>query len=78
MTARTNIPNRPAISDILIKASANGAFRARLLNSPHDALTEFEVSPEDAAILTGVHASNLKDYARQVKLRLLHNYSPLN
>jgi hypothetical protein len=78
MTARTSVPDRPAISDILIKASANGTFRARLLNSPHDALTEFEVPPEDVAILTGVRASNLKDFAQQIKLRLLHNYSSLN
>jgi len=72
------VPNRPAISDILIKASANGVFRARLLNSPHEALAGFEMPPEDAAILTTVQASSLKDYAWQVKLRLLHSYSALN
>ena len=77
MAIRTVIPNRPAISDVLIKASANGVFRARLLNSPHEALAGFEMPPEDAAILTTVHASNLKDYAHQVKLRLLHKYPPL-
>ena len=75
---KTIVPNRPAISDILIKASANGVFRARLLQSPHEALAGFEIPPEDAAILTTVQASNLQDYARQVKLRLLHSYSSLN
>jgi len=75
---KTVVPNRPAISDILIKASANGVFRARLLHSPHEALAGFEIPPEDADILTTVRASNLKDYAQQVKLRLLHSYSLLN
>ena len=75
---KTIVPNRPAISDILIKASANGVFRARLLHSPHEALVGFEIPPEDAAILTTVQASSLKDYAQQVKLRLLHSYSALN
>lgn len=78
MTTQTVVPNRPAISDILIKASANGVFRARLLHSPHEALVGFEIPPEDADILTAVQASSLKDYARQVKLRLLHNYSPVS
>jgi len=75
---KTIVPNRPAISDILIKASANGAFRARLLHSPREALAGFEMPQEDVAILTAVQASSLKDYAHQVKLRLLHNYSPVN
>ena len=78
MTIRTVVPNRPAISDILIKASANGTFRARLLRSPHEALVGFEIPPEDVAILTTVQASSLKDYAQEVKLRLLHSYSALN
>ena len=78
MTVKAIVPNRPAISDILIKASANGAFRARLLHSPHEALAGFEIPPEDAAILTTVQASSLKDYAQQVKLRLQHSYSALN
>ena len=75
---KTIVPNRPAISDILIKASANGVFRARLLHSPHEALVGLEIPPEDAAILTTVQASSLKDYAWQVKLRLLHSPSSLN
>ena len=65
------IPNRPAISNVLIKASANVAFRARLLNSPKDAVAGMNLPPEDAEILSGVQASTLKEYARQVKTRLL-------
>lgn len=78
MTTKTAIPNRPAISDVLIKACSNGIFRSQLLNSPHEALAGLEIPPEDAAILTTVQASSLKDYAQQVKLRLLHSYSALN
>lgn len=65
------VPNRPAISNVLIKASANVAFRAMLLTSPHEALAELNLSPEDAEILAGVKAVTLPDYARQVKVRLM-------
>jgi hypothetical protein len=65
------IPNRPAISNVLIKASANVAFRARLLTSPKDALAELNLPPEDAEILVGVQALTLPEYARQVKVRLM-------
>lgn len=65
------IPNRPAISNVLIKASANVAFRAKLLTNPHDAVAEFNLPPEDAEILTGVQALTLPEYARQVKVRLM-------
>jgi hypothetical protein len=78
MSTRTNIPYRPAISDILIKASANVVFRTRLLKSPQEALAGLDMPSEDAAILTTVQASDLRDYAHQVKVRLLHNYSSLN
>ena len=67
------IPYRPAISDVLVKASANGIFRAKLLNSPHDALTEFNLPSEDAKLLTSIRAASLKDYAIQVKVRLTDN-----
>lgn len=65
------VPNRPAISNVLIKASANVAFRARLLTSPHEAIAELNLSPEDEEILAGVKAITLPDYARQVKVRLM-------
>ena len=65
-----SITNRPAISDVLIKASANGSFRAKLLTSPQDALAEMNLPPEDAEILTDVKAPTLKEYAHQVKQRL--------
>jgi hypothetical protein len=66
-----SIPNRPAISDVLLKASANRAFRARLLSSPQQALIGMNVPPEDAEILADVRAPTLREYARQVKTRLL-------
>lgn len=65
------VPNRPAISNVLIKASANGAFRAMLLASPTDALADMGLSPDDVEILADVRASNLPDFARQVKMRLM-------
>jgi hypothetical protein len=65
------IPNRPAISNVLIKASANIAFRARLLTAPKDAVAELNLPPEDAEILAGVQAPTLPEYARQIKVRLM-------
>ena len=70
-TSIKSTPNRPAISNVLIKASANAAFRARLLTNPQDALTEMNLLPEDVKILTDVQAPTLKEYALQVKMRLL-------
>ena len=64
------VPNRPAISDVLIKASANIVFRAKLLTSPKDALAELNLPPEDIELLADVRARTLPDYARQVKVRL--------
>jgi hypothetical protein len=71
MMVRSAIPNRPAISDVLIKASANIAFRTKLLTSPQDAIAEMNLPPEDVAILAGVQAPTLSEYARQVKNRLM-------
>lgn len=65
------VPNRPAISNVLIKASANVAFRSRLLDNPKDALTGMNLPPEDVEILATVQAPTLKEYARQVKTRLM-------
>lgn len=65
------IPNRPAISNVLIKASANVTFRAMLLTSPQDALADMDLSPDDVEILTDVQATSLPEYARQVKTRLM-------
>ena len=70
-----SVPNRPAISDVLIKASANVAFRSRLLTSPHEALVDMNLPPEDAQILAGVQAHTLKEFAHQVKIRLLLNHT---
>lgn len=66
-----SVPNRPAISDVLIKASANVAFRSKLLTSSRDALAEMGLPPEDMEVLAGLEACTLSDYARQVKMRLL-------
>lgn len=68
-----SLPNRPAISNVLVKASANVAFRARLLANPQDALAEMNLPPEDVEILAKVQAPTLPEYARQVKMRLLIN-----
>jgi hypothetical protein len=65
------VPNRPAISNVLIKASANVAFRAVLLTSPTDALADMDLPPDDVEILADVRASTLPDFARQVKTRLI-------
>ena len=65
------MPNRPAISNVLIKASANVAFRTKLLTRPDEALAEMNLPQEDAEILKGVQAPTLKEYAHQVKERLL-------
>ena len=65
------VPNRPAISNVLIKASANVAFRAVLLASPADALADMDLPPDDVEVLANVRASTLPDFARQVKTRLM-------
>ena len=69
-----SVPNRPAISNVLIKASANVAFRNRLLTNPGEALAEMNLPPEDMEILSDVRAGTLKEYARQVKTRLAAIY----
>jgi hypothetical protein len=71
MMVRSAVPNRPAISDVLIKASANITFRTKLLTSPQDAIAEMNLPPEDIAVLAGVQAPTLSEYARQVKTRLM-------
>jgi hypothetical protein len=65
------VPNRPAISDVLVRASANVAFRARLLTSPKETVAELNLPAEDAEILASVKAPTLPEYARQVKVRLM-------
>lgn len=70
-----SVPNRPAISNVLIKASANVSFRSRLLSSPHEALADMNLSPEDVEILQNVQAPTLQEFAHQVKLKLLMNYA---
>lgn len=70
-----SIPDRPAISDLLIKASANVAFRAKLLTTPQDALAEMNLPPEDIRLLSDVQAPTLSEYARQVKLRLIARHN---
>ena len=71
MMVRSAIPNRPAISDVLIKASANITFRTKLLTSPHEAIAEMNLPPEDVAVLAGVQAPTLSEYARLLKTRLM-------
>jgi hypothetical protein len=66
-----SIPNRPAITNVLIKASANSVFRTKLLTNPQAALAEMNLSPEDIEVLAGVEAQNLPEYAQQVKIKLM-------
>ena len=66
-----SVPNRPAISNMLIKANANVAFRARLLTRPQEVLAEMNLPPEDIELLANVQAPTLPEYARQVKIRLM-------
>jgi hypothetical protein len=68
-----SIPNRPAISNVLLKASANVTFRVRLLTNPEDALAEMNLPPEDVELLAGVTTPTLQEFARQVKTRLMVN-----
>lgn len=65
------VPNRPAISDVLLKANANASFRKRLLTDPKNALAGMNLPPEDFEILTEVATSNLKEFARQVQVQLV-------
>ena len=73
MMLTKSVPYRPAISDVLIKASANSVFRRMLLSSPHNALAEMNLPPEDIQILVSVKASTLKEYALQLKTQLIAN-----
>ena len=70
MTFKSTL-NRPAISDVLIRASANVAFRTKLLSDPEDALAELNLPPEDAELLRKVRAPSLQEYARQLKTKLM-------
>ena len=65
-----SIPHRPAISNVLVKASANAAFRDKLLSNPMAAVAEMNLQPEDIEILTKIQAPTLKEYARQLKIAL--------
>jgi hypothetical protein len=67
------VPNRPAISDVLVKASANNVFCAELLSNSQQVLAEMNLPADDYAVLSGVEAPSLKEFAREVKLRLLLN-----
>jgi len=70
-TAPRVVPNRPAISNVLLKASANVVFRGRLLTNPVEALADMNVPPEDVKILAGVTTPTLQEFAHQVKMRLM-------
>ena len=65
------VPYRPAISNVLVKASANRVFRTRLLSSPREALLEMNLPPEDVELLANIRAQSLSDYAEQLKMKLL-------
>ncbi len=67
------VPYRPAISNVLIKASANGAFRTKLLSKSNDVLVEMNLPPEDIEVLADIQATTLKEYVYQVKMKLMRN-----
>ena len=67
---RKPIPNRPAISQVLVKASASGCFCERLLTSPLEALLELGLPQEDLDVMAGIKAGTLADFAAQLKLKL--------
>ena len=68
-----SVPYRPAISDVLIKASANSVFRKMLLASPYSVLAEMDIPAEDVQLLASVKAPTLKEYALQLKTQLIAN-----
>jgi len=68
-----SVPYRPAISNVLIKASANSVFRAMLLDNSYGVLIGMNLPPEDIRILANIEAPTLKEYASQVKMRLMAN-----
>ena len=64
------VPNRPAITDVLIKAIANPKFRAKLLASSKEALEDLNLSPDDVDILLQIQGKTLQEYAHQLKIKL--------
>ena len=70
LTISRSVPNRPAISDVLLKASANVAFRMRLLTNPEAALAGLNLPPEDVEVLAGVASLTLPEFAQQIQMRL--------
>ena len=70
MLAMNQVPYRPAISDLLVRASASTSFRSRLLAGTQD-LTSMGLCPEELEVLNGIQATTLGDYAGQVRERLL-------
>ncbi len=64
------VPYRPAISDILVKASANINFRFKLLQTPFELLNDMDIPVEDVEILMNIYAPTLNDFAHQLKNRL--------
>ena len=64
------VPYRPAISDVLVRASANVNFRSKLLYAPLELLNSMDIPVEDTEMLTNIYAQTLNDFARQLKNRL--------
>lgn len=64
------VPYRPAISDVLVRASANVDFRSKLLYAPLELLHGMDIPMEDAEMLVNIYAQSLNDFARQLKNRL--------
>ncbi len=61
------IPNRPFISDLLIRASADILFRMRLLTDIESVLAEVNLPAQDTKILKKIRARSLAEFSYQVE-----------
>ncbi len=61
------IPNRPFISDLLIRASADILFRIRLLTDVESVLAEVNLPAQDTEILKKIRARSLAEFSYQVE-----------
>jgi hypothetical protein len=51
------------VSAVLVHALHDEHFRRRLLATPNEALTHFDLSPDELDALSSIRASTLEEYA---------------
>lgn len=51
------------LSAVLVNALADERFCQRLLTKPGEALTRFNLSPDEMAVLSNIHARSIEEYA---------------